>query len=232
MATSLRFPVVVERPPRAPLRTPSLDLPSEGPRRALNVAVAALGLTLALPLMAVIAALIKLTSPGPVLFRQVRVGLDRRGMPDWPDDAGGAPFTMYKFRTMRAAPAGARAVWASPNDARVTAIGKVLRRYRLDELPQLWNVLVGDMNIVGPRPEQPAIFVNLRRSIPRYSWRQRVRPGITGLAQVNLPPDQNVNDVRRKLALDLEYIRQAGFWGDLRIMLQTPAAMFGRRLGW
>lgn len=229
MATSLRIPIIVEQPRHArPAPYTSATSP-EGARRLLNVVVAVAGLVTALPFMAVIAIVIKLTSRGPVLFRQVRVGLNRR-RPVSPGDEGGALFTMYKFRTMRAACVAA--VWARPDDERVTPVGRWLRRYRLDELPQLWNVLMGDMNVVGPRPEQPAIFRNLRRTIPRYSLRQHVRPGITGLAQLTLPPDQNVNDVRRKLALDLEYIRHAGVWEDLWIMARTPAAMFARRLGW
>ena len=210
----------------------------EGARRALNVAIAALGLVLALPLMLLIAALIKLTSRGPVLFVQSRVGLDRRALTRAGGntrrhfDYGGRPFTMYKFRTMcddRAAP---KPVWAQPDDPRVTPIGRVLRRLRLDELPQLWNVLVGDMNVVGPRPEQPTIFVELREQIEGYQRRQRVRPGITGWAQVNLNYDRSVDDVRKKLAFDLEYVRNQSALEDLRIMLLTPAVMLGRRGGW
>src|SRR2546426_3323738 len=184
-------------------------------RRLLNVAVAAVGLVLALPLMLVIAALIKLTSRGPVLFKQTRIGLDRRAL-SRPGgntrrrlDQGGRPFTMYKFRTMHVATAQrAPQVWAQPDDARVTSLGRVLRQPRLDELPQLFNVLRGNMNIVGPRPEQPAIFVYLREQIEGYQRRQRVRPGITGWAQVNQGYDQSVDDVRRKIAYDLEYIRR------------------------
>jgi len=206
-------------------------------RRVLNIAVAAAGIVPALPLMAVIAVLIKLTSRGPLLFRQTRIGLDRRALSRMGGntrrrmDLGGQPFTMYKFRTMYSERESSRQVWAAPDDDRVTPIGRVLRRFRLDELPQLWNVMRGDMNIVGPRPEQPAIFVQLREQIEGYQRRQRVRPGITGWAQINLCYDRTVDDVRRKVSLDLAYIRRQGVLEDFRIMLRTPAAMLGRH-GW
>ncbi len=207
-------------------------------RRRLNVVIATLGLVLALPLMVVIAALIKLTSRGPVLFTQSRVGLDRRALSRAGGntrrhfDYGGRPFTMYKFRTMRVADGTSGQVWARPDDPRATAVGRVLRKLRLDELPQLWNVLMGDMNVVGPRPEQPSIFVYLREQIQGYQRRQRVLPGITGWAQVNRTYDSSVDDVREKLTYDLEYIRQRSAFEDLKIMLLTPAVMLGRRGGW
>jgi lipopolysaccharide/colanic/teichoic acid biosynthesis glycosyltransferase len=140
---------------------------------------------------------------------------------------------MYKFRTMVTRDA-ARQVWARPDDPRVTAVGRVLRKFRLDELPQLWNVLRGHMNLVGPRPEQPDIALQLRDQIDGYALRSRVRPGITGWAQVNLPYDRCLDDVRRKVALDLEYIRRQSLTADFAIMLRTPAVMLGlrRRLGW
>src|SRR2546422_549787 len=172
-------------------------------RRCLNIAAATVGIVLTLPLMLVIAALIKLTSRGPVLFTQSRVGLDRRalsgagGNTRRHTDLGGVPFTMYKFRTMHLDPGhGGKQVWATPDDQRITPIGRVLRKLRLDELPQLFNVLKGDMNIVGPRPEQPTIFVYLREQIEGYQRRQRVRPGITGWAQINQGDDTSVDDVR------------------------------------
>jgi lipopolysaccharide/colanic/teichoic acid biosynthesis glycosyltransferase len=123
-------------------------------------------------------------------------------------------------------------VWALRDDPRVTAIGRVLRKFRLDELPQLWNVLVGDMNIVGPRPEQPTIFVSLRDQIKEYPRRQQVLPGITGWAQINQSYDTSVEDVRQKLRYDLEYVRRRSTLEDLKIMLLTPAVMLGRRYGW
>ena len=210
----------------------------EGARRVLNVAIAALGLVLTLPLMIVIAILIKLTSRGPILFMQTRVGVDRRALTGAGGntrrhvDAGGELFTMYKFRTMSVQTGQAHEVWARPDDPRVTSIGRVLRKLRLDELPQLWNVLRGDMNVVGPRPEQPNIFNYLCAQIEGYARRQRVRPGITGWAQINQAYDSSVDDVRRKVAYDLEYIHNQSALEDLRIMLRTVPVMLGRRGGW
>jgi lipopolysaccharide/colanic/teichoic acid biosynthesis glycosyltransferase len=126
-------------------------------------------------------------------------------------------------------PAHDKQVWASKNDPRITPVGRVLRRYRLDELPQLFNVLQGEMNIVGPRPEQPEIFVELRTAVDRYVERQRVLPGITGWAQVNHQYDQSLDDVKRKVQLDLEYIRSRSAISDLRIMALTLPVMAGRR---
>ncbi len=207
-------------------------------RRLLNFVVAAVGLVLTFPLMLLIAALIKLTSRGPVLFAQTRVGLDRRALSNAGGntrrhtDQGGHPFTMYKFRTMRSAGGNGKQVWAQADDERVTPIGRVLRKLRLDELPQLFNVLKGDMNIVGPRPEQPTIFVCLREQIGGYQRRQRVRPGMTGWAQINQGYDTSVDDVRCKVRYDLEYIRRQSVFEDLRIMLRTAPVMLLRRGGW
>ncbi|HEY2849899.1 MAG TPA: sugar transferase, partial [Gemmatimonadaceae bacterium] len=188
--------------------------------------------------MLVIAALVKATSRGPVFYSQMRVGIDRRARRWRRDDSstrdrnlGGAPFRIYKFRTMRVEQSSAQ-VWARRGDSRITPIGAVLRKYRLDELPQLFNVLRGDMNVVGPRPEQPEIFGRLRDQIASYPWRQRVLPGITGWAQVNLRYDETIDDVRRKVAYDLAYIRRASALQDLRIMLRTLPVMLGSRLGW
>lgn len=209
----------------------------EGARRALNVSVAALGLVLAAPIMAVVALAVKLTSKGPVLYRQQRIGLDLResngGNHRRKMDLGGKPFTIYKFRTMQVAEPGKdEQVWAHSNDARVTRVGSFLRRTRLDELPQLFNVLIGDMNIVGPRPEQPAIFQNLRGEVAGYAARQRVRPGITGQAQITLHYDTCVDDVRKKVAADLDYIAKQSLVEDLRIMALTAPVVILRKGGW
>jgi lipopolysaccharide/colanic/teichoic acid biosynthesis glycosyltransferase len=205
----------------------------------INVGVAALSLIASAPLLFLIAAAIKLTSRGPVLYTQTRVGLDRRGSgvhrvrSRRTSDMGGRPFRIYKFRTMRVEPLERRKeVWATPDDPRITRLGRVLRKLRLDELPQLWNVLVGDMNIVGPRPEQPSIFAELRKQIDGYQNRQRVRPGITGWAQVNHSYDQCLEDVRRKVSLDLEYVARTSVLQDLRIMALTVPVMVGRKGGW
>jgi lipopolysaccharide/colanic/teichoic acid biosynthesis glycosyltransferase len=208
----------------------------EGPaRRVLNVAVALMGIAITAPLLFVIAVAVKLTSPGPIIYRQPRIGIDRRGRFGGNHrrtvDLGGQPFTIYKFRTMQVVNAGAQ-VWASPADPRVTQFGRVLRRFRLDELPQLFNVLLGDMNVVGPRPEQPRIFAELREQIPWYAVRQRVRPGITGWAQINQHYDTCLEDVQRKLSLDLEYVSRQSFAQDLWIMLRTVPTMAFRRGAW
>jgi lipopolysaccharide/colanic/teichoic acid biosynthesis glycosyltransferase len=203
----------------------------------LNVIVAAILLLLSLPLMVIISALIRLTSRGPVFFVQTRIGVDRRNGKRVPVDEcqrrfdhGGVPFRIYKFRTMYEDSAcSERQVWAQPDDPRVTPIGRLLRKYRLDELPQLFNIFRGDMNLVGPRPEQPKIFVSLRGKVDGYAERQRVRPGITGLAQVRWKYDGSVDDVQRKLDFDLEYIRNVSVIEDLRILLETvPVVLFRR----
>jgi lipopolysaccharide/colanic/teichoic acid biosynthesis glycosyltransferase len=221
------------------LRVLARHVPAEGARtdhirRGLNVAVAVVLLVLLLPVMLLIALVIRVTSPGPIFYVQTRVGLDRRtaGGGNWRRqvDHGGRLFTMYKFRTMAVAgSAAAPQVWATPDDPRITPVGRVLRKFRLDELPQLVNVLKGDMNIVGPRPEQPMIFHSLRAQVQRYPARQRVLPGITGWAQINQPYDRDIEDVRRKLRYDLEYAARVSAVEDLRIMLRTvPVVVLGK----
>jgi lipopolysaccharide/colanic/teichoic acid biosynthesis glycosyltransferase len=133
---------------------------------------------------------------------------------------------------MRVGPDGAPQKWATKDDPRVTPIGRFLRRYRLDELPQLFNVLLGDMNLVGPRPEQPRIFAVLRDQIPNYEARQRVLPGITGLAQVSQAYDTSTDDVRRKVGFDLQYIERQSPLEDLRIIALTLPAVVWKKTGW
>jgi lipopolysaccharide/colanic/teichoic acid biosynthesis glycosyltransferase len=207
--------------------------------RFVNVALATIGLILAAPLMLVFAVLVKLTSPGPIFYSQARVGLDRRRNGDTHSydrrarDLGGRPFMIYKFRTMLVnaeQPTGA--VWAAKQDARVTPIGQIMRKYRIDELPQLLNVIRGEMNIVGPRPERPSIFSRLCDDIADYPLRQRAKPGITGWAQVNQAYDTSIDDVRSKVRFDLEYIERQGLAEDLRIMARTVPVMIFRRGGW
>src|SRR5262249_35721887 len=162
------------------------------------------------PVVLLAALLVKLTSRGPVVYSQTRVGLN------------GRPFTIYKLRSMYyncECASGAR--WSSRGDPRVTPIGWVLRATHLDELPQLWNVLRGEMSLIGPRPERPEFVPQLAQLLPRYEERLRVRPGLTGLAQVHLPPDSDLDGVRRKLAHDLYYVQRVGFWLDLRILFST-----------
>jgi lipopolysaccharide/colanic/teichoic acid biosynthesis glycosyltransferase len=204
--------------------------------RVLNFCVALVGLALTLPLMGVIALAVWLGSPGPILYVQNRVGMDRRrsfsAIPIHERrraaDRGGRLFRIYKFRTMYVE-GHSKEVWAAKDDPRITPIGRFLRAYRLDELPQLINVLKGDMNVVGPRPEQPQIFQKLRGELDRYPERQRVLPGITGWAQINHHYDQTIEDVERKLALDLEYIERRTALEDLKIMARTMPVMLFRR---
>ena len=210
--------------------------------RGLNVLVALVGLVLTAPLLLVIGIAVKLDSPGPVFFRQLRVGVDRRGggparagsrADRRTDDLGGRPFVIYKFRTMHVdAEATCGPTWASRDDARTTRVGRFLRRHRLDELPQLGNALKGDMAIVGPRPERPAFFHQLRREFHEYPRRQSVLPGITGWAQINRETDQSLCDAEKKLRYDLEYLERRSLWFDAYIMLATPLVMLRRdRLG-
>jgi lipopolysaccharide/colanic/teichoic acid biosynthesis glycosyltransferase len=279
--------------------------------RGLNVCFASLLLIVFAPIMLLIAIAIRLTSRGPVIYKQVRVGRDRRrydvlspadrrqtadrrqgahgrrlarrqngatardrsrqaeedrrmyarvasierrtgterrGRAESSDqrrgrivnavhdrrvwNTCGETFTMYKFRTMRVdAEAHSGAVWAQRRDPRVTSVGRVLRACRLDELPQLYNVLKGDMNIVGPRPERPTIIPELVESIAYYPIRQRTRPGITGLAQIRHTYDASIDDVRAKVSYDLQYLRRRSVLHDLRIMVQTPIVMFFKRTG-
>jgi lipopolysaccharide/colanic/teichoic acid biosynthesis glycosyltransferase len=212
---------------------------SELASRVFNMLVALMMILVALPVMVITAVVIRLSSRGPVLYTQVRVGIDRR----WTrtralnerrrEDLGGIPFTIYKFRSMRVdAEVNGQAVWAKMDDDRVTAIGRIMRKTRIDELPQLFNVLRGDMNIVGPRPERPSIFVRLREQIDEYPLRQRVKPGITGLAQVSNPYDQTLDDVRRKVQFDVLYMKRQSLWEDIRIMARTIPVMLFRIGGW
>jgi lipopolysaccharide/colanic/teichoic acid biosynthesis glycosyltransferase len=215
------------------------DMRSERATRLVNVAFAAVALILLAPLFLVIAILIKATSPGPVFYLQPRVGLDRRSRRDHARydrrsrDLGGRIFRIYKFRSMRVdAERESGAVWAAKGDAPVTPIRRFLRRSRLDQLPQLNNVVHGHMNIVGPRPERPSIFARLREDIREYPKRQLARPGITGLAQISQSYDSCLDDVRRKVGYDLQYLERRSVAEDLRIMARTVPVMLFHRGGW
>ena len=231
--------------PFADARVDGLEMEQALPRerselaaRVLNLTVATVALIVTAPIMLLVALAVRLTSRGPILYSQVRVGVDRRfrekrAFDRRGYDYGGRLFKMYKFRSMTVdAEADGRAVWAKKSDPRTTAIGKVLRKTRLDELPQLVNVLRGDMNIVGPRPERPTIFAKLREDIPEYPQRQRVKPGITGWAQINQSYDVDLDDVRNKVRYDLEYVRRQGVLEDVRIMSMTLPVMIFRKGGW
>ncbi len=177
---------------------------------------AAILLIAGLPVIALSVLLVRLTSKGPGIFRQVRVGKD------------GRTFLMYKIRTMaHNAEARTGAVWTQANDMRVTRVGRVLRKLHLDEFPQLVNVLRGEMSLIGPRPERPEFVHVLAKEIPGYLNRLAVLPGITGLAQINLPPDSDLDSVRRKLVLDLEYIQQASFFLDASMFFCTSIHLLG-----
>jgi len=212
---------------------------SEAANRVVNVILASLALVVFAPVLLLVALAVRLTSRGPIFYMQTRVGLDRRwnrthAMYDRrTQDLGGSVFTIYKFRSMYVdAEHHGQAVWATQKDSRVTPVGRVIRQFRLDELPQLINVLKGDMNIVGPRPERPSIFVRLRNDIPEYPMRQRAKPGITGWAQVNQAYDSCMDDVRNKVRYDLEYIRRQSLLEDLKIMAKTLPVMLFKRGGW
>ncbi|MFY9911848.1 MAG: TIGR03013 family XrtA/PEP-CTERM system glycosyltransferase [Candidatus Sulfotelmatobacter sp.] len=187
-------------------------------RRAANFLAALMGLVLSLPLLPFIVLAVKLDSAGPVLYRQQRVG------------RGGRIFYCYKFRTMRVdAEADTGATWATDDDPRITRVGRFLRSSRLDEIPQLWCVLKGDMHFVGPRPERPEFVEWLSREIPYYGVRHVVRPGITGWAQVQYKYGNTLEDAREKLQYDLFYIKNASLGLDLLIMFQTiKIVMLGR----
>jgi lipopolysaccharide/colanic/teichoic acid biosynthesis glycosyltransferase len=183
---------------------------------AVDFVLAILLLVVTAPLVLTALILVRLTSRGPAIYAQTRLGRD------------GRPFTLYKLRTMAhdcERETGPR--WATSNDPRVTRIGRFLRNTHLDELPQLWNVLRGDMSLVGPRPERPEFVHQLERAIPLYRQRLRVRPGLTGLAQVQLPPDVDLAGVRRKLARDVYYIQHQSLGLDLRILLSTATGVLG-----
>jgi sugar transferase (PEP-CTERM system associated) len=188
-------------------------------KRVLDFVVSAIGIVVALPLMATIALAVKLTSPGPVLYHQRRVG------------RLGRVFTVHKFRTMRAdAEVATGPVWAAKDgDARVTSIGRWLRRTRLDELPQFWNVLKGEMSLVGPRPERPEFVEALKRDIPYYGQRHVVRPGVTGWAQVRYTYGASVEDALQKLQYDLYYIKNSSIALDLFIIFDTIKTVIRRK---
>jgi len=210
-------------------------------KRITDILVSSSLLVLLAPLMLLVAGLVKLTSPGPVIFRQTRVGLNlrrnqrdrrqlqllrvfnRRNPP--PDRRGsfqyGKLFVLYKFRTMRTDAERGGPQFAVKHDPRVTPIGRFLRRTRLDELPQLWNVLRGEMSLVGPRPERPEFIEKLSAEIPDYLQRLGLKPGLTGVAQVVNGYDNDIEGFRRKVALDLLYLQNCCFSNDLRILLRT-----------
>jgi sugar transferase (PEP-CTERM system associated) len=187
-------------------------------KRAFDIFFSVIGLFLALPLIPLIAFMIKIDSPGPVFFRQVRVGAREKH------------FVLFKFRTMNQdAESTSGAVWAQKNDPRTTRVGRFLRKTRLDEIPQLFNVFRGDMSFIGPRPERPEFTQELKELIPYYSERHFVKPGITGWAQVRYPYGASIEDTIEKLRYDLFYIKNVSLFLDLVIILETiKVVIFGR----
>jgi lipopolysaccharide/colanic/teichoic acid biosynthesis glycosyltransferase len=185
-------------------------------KRFLDLGLAILLAIILGPVIAAAAVLIRLTSRGPAFYTQIRLG------------QFGKPFAIWKLRTMEhncEQESGVR--WSIPGDRRITAVGRVLRRLHVDEFPQLWNVLRGDMSLVGPRPERPEFFPVLSAAIPSYAQRLLVKPGVTGLAQIYLPPDEDVEGVGRKQLHDLYYIRHVSLSLDLRLMLATALQAIG-----
>lgn len=179
-------------------------------KRWFDITASAIGLVLAFPLIVVTAGIIKLVSPGPAFFKQERVG------------KGGKIFNIYKLRTMKLdAEKETGPVWAQENDSRYIMFGRIIRKAHLDELPQLLNVLRGEMSIIGPRPERPFFVQQLSKEIKDYNKRLQVKPGITGLAQVRQKYDETIEDVRRKVKFDLLYVRRMCLWVDVRILALT-----------
>jgi lipopolysaccharide/colanic/teichoic acid biosynthesis glycosyltransferase len=182
----------------------------------LDCALALVLLVLSAPVVVLACLAVKFTSRGPMLYRQTRLG------------RGGQPYTILKIRTMtHDCERKSGACWARPNDPRIIPVGRFLRRMHIDELPQLWNVLRTDMSLVGPRPERPELVSGLLQAIPRYRERLCVRPGVTGLAQLQLPADTDIHSVRRKLTYDVYYVENMGFWLDFRLLLSTGVYLCG-----
>ena len=181
----------------------------QGVKRLVDVAVAVVGLILSVPILILTAIIIKLESKGPIFYSQIRTGRFNR------------PFRIYKLRTMVSDSEKNGAQWASKNDARITGIGKILRKTRIDEIPQFWNVLIGDMSLIGPRPERPEFVSSLAEEIPFYMQRHLVKPGLSGWAQINYPYGASVQDAYNKLTFDYYYIKNASVGLDLQIVLRT-----------
>jgi len=239
----VRFPWLItetvrETAPAVPARHP-FDLRGRvGLKRSADVVISSLALLALSPVMLIAAAAIKLTSPGPVFYRQERIGInrrqrERRSRATAVDGSRrnrdrrvlvnfGRPFTIYKFRTMVVdAERGTPPMWAKERDPRITALGRVLRKTRVDEIPQFINVLCGDMSIVGPRPERAYFIGRIEKELPEFQLRLRTKPGITGLAQVELGYTNTDDGLRQKLHFDLEYIQRRNVWMDIRILCRT-----------
>lgn len=186
-------------------------------RNTVHRLIALIGGILSLPIALLTAVLIKLDSPGPILYRQERVGKN------------GRPFNLMKFRSMRVDAEKAGPIWASKDDDRVTRLGRIIRKIRVDEIPQFWNILKGDMNFVGPRPERPHFVAQLALQIPYYEQRHLIPPGLTGWAQIKYPYGASIEDARQKLQYDLFYIKNQSLILDAIVMFETiKIILFGR----
>ena len=191
-------------------RTAGYSRLSREAKRLMDILVSGIALLLLSPILLLTALAIKLDSKGPVLYSQSRVGLM------------GEPYKIYKFRSMRTdAEANGIAVWAGENDPRITRVGKFVRATRLDELPQVWNILKGEMSLVGPRPERPLFVAQLAESLPYYHERHRVKPGLTGWAQINYRYGASKDDSRMKLRYDLYYAKNFSVFLDVIILMKT-----------
>jgi lipopolysaccharide/colanic/teichoic acid biosynthesis glycosyltransferase len=207
-------------------------------KRTIDIFGASVGIVLTAPIMLIVALVVKLDSRGPVFYSQTRVGINRRqagrrlatldasanrrGRDRRRDDVHGRPFSILKFRTMVVdAEKKSGPVWATQNDPRITRVGRLLRKTRLDEFPQFFSVLKGDMSLVGPRPERPKFVADLSSQVDNYTRRLEVKPGITGLAQIENGYDSSLASVARKVQYDLQYIRSWSVLSDLRILAKT-----------
>jgi len=197
----------------------------EAVKTSTDFLIAATVLVLSLPVLAMAVLAIRLTSRGAAFYTQLRVG------------RGGRPYVIYKLRSMyHDCERKSGVQWSTRGDPRVTPVGRILRKTHIDEIPQLWNVLRGEMSLIGPRPERPEWVIKLEQDLPNYRDRLLVKPGLTGLAQVQLPPDTDLESVRKKLALDRVYVSRRGLWLDCRIYVATVFYLFGVRFetlrGW
>jgi len=219
---------------------------NRGVKRTVDIVGAVVGLLLTLPIWIVLPIIIKLDSRGPVFYTQTRVGRNRRenerrfyqkaGVDDARrrdrrrSDHLGVPFQLVKFRTMiQDAEKSSGPVWATKNDPRITKLGRFMRKTRLDEIPQFLNILIGDMSLVGPRPERPAFVANLAEKIDGYERRLEVKPGLTGLAQVSSGYDSSISSVATKVKYDVDYIDNWSLWQDIKIMLRTVVVVLTGR---
>lgn len=182
-------------------------------KRGFDIAFALLLFLIVWPLMILVTLAIWAEGGLPIMFYQMRVGMH------------GKHFKLAKFRSMTLEHCQNKSTWAGQDDPRVTKVGRFIRRYRLDEIPQILNVLKGEMSLVGPRPEVPHLCAVLETYIPHFNVRNAIRPGLTGLAQITLPPPQTEEDAKRKVAADLDYLGKSSLWTDLEILRRTPAVM-------